>query len=218
MWIIILVVVVIIAGGAYYFLSQDDGTNTNSTNNANAVVNSVSNANSNENTNAKVNENVNTETNTNKIANINTAIDTSDWNTYTDEQSGLSIKYPTDWITVTSDNTTIGFRPEDMTVGDQNFSAVYINIRPNPSGLTLTSFYEQTGIVDNLFDLSLGNEQITKNGVVMTYFETIPGVMANSAVAYKLGAYVVEVQKQKNLLDEIANYQEIFLEIASSVK
>ncbi len=115
MWIIILVVVLIVAGGAYYFLSQDEGTNTNNTNNANAVVNSVSNANvssaTNENVNAATNGNTNTETNTNEDTNTNTTVDTSDWKTYEDDEFGFTFKYPDGWKLSHFDNGTVSVAP-----------------------------------------------------------------------------------------------------------
>lgn len=217
MWVFILVLIVIIAGGAYYFLTQDNDTNTN---NANTTVNTVTNTNKNTNAlvNENVNENTNTETDTNESANTNTTIDTSDWNTYTDEQSGLSIKYPTDWITVTGDAKTVGFRPADLVVGDQRYSEVYVNLRPNPSHLNLQTFYTQASEFANLYDVSLSNEQVTKDGVTMTYFETIPGAISNSAVALTRGDYVVEVQMHKEQFSSVGNLLQIFFKIASSIQ
>lgn len=123
MWILILVVVIIVAGGAYYFLSQDDGTNTNSTNNANAVVNSVSNANENANTalNANTNEssniNIDSQTNTNE-ANINGSTNspvTTNTNPqeqgYTDDEVGFTFAYPSDWKVSEYPNGTISVVP-----------------------------------------------------------------------------------------------------------
>ncbi|MDX9859201.1 MAG: hypothetical protein RBT76_15560 [candidate division Zixibacteria bacterium] len=102
MWIIILVVILILAGGAYYFLSQDNDTNTNNTNNANAGVNSAGNVNGNTNAVANANaiSNVNQTANTNAASNsdgnANTA-STSDWITYTNDELGMTFRYPAEY-------------------------------------------------------------------------------------------------------------------------
>ncbi|MFA6908467.1 MAG: hypothetical protein WC289_01120 [Patescibacteria group bacterium] len=143
-------------------------------------------------------------------------VDSSNWQTYADTGSNLSFRYPADWTTVRSDTFTIGFRPTDIQPGDKKWAAVYVNVRSNPSNLDLSDFYQHGDDFENLFVLSKTVENVTRNNQRMTFFETIPGAMANSAVAYKLDDYVVEVQMHKDDPPIAENLTEIFFEIATS--
>lgn len=78
--LIIVVVVLAIGVGAYFYFTQEEETSTN-----------IDIA---KNTNVVVNENVNSVANANIAANTNTAVDTSDWLTYENEEYGFSIRYP----------------------------------------------------------------------------------------------------------------------------
>ncbi len=146
MWVIFFAVVIIVAGGAYYFLSQDEGTNANSTNNANAVVNSVSNANKdtntvvNENTNEASNENANSKTNT------NATVDTSNWKSYSNSSIGFQISYPSDWETLERTDGSIAFGPQ---IGE--FPEV--SIKHNSSNTTSI-----TSLKNSLQDMSLNKK------------------------------------------------------------
>lgn len=150
MWIVILVVVIVLAGGAYYFLSQND-TNTNSTNNANAAVNSVGNGN--ENTNASANANVNQTTNENVNAetNSNTVVDTTGWRTYENNALGYSFEYPDTWQYMTFDN--IDQRTSEATV----FGTGAISALGDPDTI-LTSQIQTLQLVNGLTAADIAQE------------------------------------------------------------
>lgn len=163
--------------------------------------------------NANANASVNSGTN----GNTNTNIDTSSWNTYTDTNAHLSISYPADWQTVNTTYATIGFRPKSSTVGDSGYSDVYVSFRNNPSNLDLEAFYKQANGYSDLYTASLTSENRIINGIQLVYFGTIPGAVANSAVAFKKGSYVVEAQMHKDNIGKVDNLEAIFLQVATSI-
>ncbi|MBU0612675.1 hypothetical protein KKB10_01540 [Patescibacteria group bacterium] len=87
------VVILVIAGALWYSFS---GTNDN-TNNTNKVMS----------------ENTNVTVNTNTTTNTNSAVDTSDWETYTNEEYGISIQYPFEWE-VSKYEDSVYFSPPEI--------------------------------------------------------------------------------------------------------
>lgn len=190
-WIIILVVVLIVAGGAYFFLAQDDGTNTNSTNNANAGVNSVGNAN--ENTNAAANANANQATNENFNAVTNTnAITQTNELVYVNSQFGFTLEFPTDWTGYTVETyvnsdqsgqpqvySTVAFEhprheSSDNQPGKVGFS-IFVFENPDtpvPSGITLLS-----GASSSRFGWTRGNAALP--GDLYQLDQEIDGIIAS---------------------------------------
>lgn len=81
-------------------VSAVNASNTNGTNNTN-TQNSNTNLN-----NSEQNENVN-QVNNENINNDATAIDTSDWQTYANEEYGFSFKYPKEYIISVNDANTV---------------------------------------------------------------------------------------------------------------
>lgn len=224
-WVILVVILIIAAVGIYLWW-QNGETNTNT----NTVVNT---------TNSTMNENVNGETNTNSAANGNTntisnasnanssantnSVDISDWRTYTDPDSSLSVKYPSDWIVVDFDDLsagqTFGFRPNNLQVGDESWSAVGVGIRSNPDMLDLETFYSQAVDFPNPYEASSSTDTIVRNGISMTYFEAIQGVIPISKLVFQKGSYVVEVwMGRDSSVDIIDDLEQIFFEVASSVE
>ena len=111
--IIITVVIVVLVGGAIYLLSRKTET-------AEEIVNSVAIVNETINTNDNLN-NQSVNLNTNQALNQNTnhiVSATADWLTYTNEEFGYSVKYPTDWKAEMKEFTSI---PEGTT-----YTALYI--------------------------------------------------------------------------------------------
>ena len=203
-WTILVVGIALLAVGAYYFLTQEDVN----TNNANIVAV----------TKTAVGDNINTAANTNEVTNMNTEVDTSDWLTYENEEYGYAFKYPRDWEIIETSYATIGFRPISFVATDEEWSAVYLTLYDNPGNLSISTYYEQTDGPSNLFETSLSVENREANGIKMTYFETIPGVVANSAIAYLNNTEIIEVQMHKDQIGDINNLMEIFFTIATSIQ
>ncbi|EKD56884.1 MAG: hypothetical protein ACD_58C00056G0002 [uncultured bacterium] len=213
MWIVLVLVILGVAGyGLYAFVTGDtnDNQNTNQVTNSNTAVNTNTTVNTNVNSNQMANSNINSA--------INANINTSGWKTYLDQDSGLTIKYPSDWMTIESEYMTVGFRPTDLEVGDQQWSAITLVVRSNPKLLSLESFYEQSLEFQNPYVVGLAADTLMYDDVTMTYFETIPGVIAISKIVYKKDASVIEISMGKDQIGRINNLENIFLKIAASVK
>jgi len=81
LWIVLVIVILVIAGyGVYAYM-------TGNANNTNTVVL--------------------TNQNTNTVSNLNTNIDTSDWQVYTNEKYGFSFRYPESLSVLTSDESLL---------------------------------------------------------------------------------------------------------------
>lgn len=225
-WAVIIVILLILGVGGYFLLKNNNSnmnnnnsaTNTNQTANVNTSVNVNSNTNTASNTNL-----INSTNNSNSTGNTNTTIDISNWNTYTDKRSGLKFMYPDGWKVISFDDlsagTTFGFRPSDLKVGDESWSAIGVAIRSNPNLLDLKTFYSQAMDFQNPYNTGSSVDSMVLNGIAMTYFKNIPGVITISKLVFPKGGYVVEVWTGRDASYEaIDNLEQIFFEIASQVK
>ncbi len=99
LWVVLGIVVLIVAAGLIYYMSSGSNANSNSNTNAVANTNTETNTNVAVNTNTAVNQNTNTTSNINSATNTNTnsSVDTSRWETYRNDEVGISFNYPTDW-------------------------------------------------------------------------------------------------------------------------
>lgn len=86
LWVVLIVVLLAaIAVAAYAYWNKNQNSNTSVNQNVNVALNSNKNGAGNQNVNTAVNQNTN--------------LSTSDWQTYSNTESGFSIKLPKDWTT-----------------------------------------------------------------------------------------------------------------------
>lgn len=99
-WAVIIVIVLVLGVGGYFLLRNDNSnTNNNSiTSNTNQTLNTNTITNINSNTNALFNSNL--DNNTNTITNSNTNLDTTGWNSFTNDKLGFRIKLPPSWVSM----------------------------------------------------------------------------------------------------------------------
>lgn len=119
--ILISVMAVGLVGAAWYYEANKNDTVIEKTNTVSPVNTNIS-------TNTNTITNTLTNTTTNTVVNTNTAgVDTSDWQTYENEEYGYSIQFPSDWYTST--------QPAPSFPTDGVTEQIYItNYNPNDEG------------------------------------------------------------------------------------
>ena len=114
---------------------------------------------------------------------------TANWQTYTDTQNGFSIKYPTDWYTAKSTNSSnelVGayFSPNNVPIPNQGME---VTLFPNKDGLTLSDYIVQNYIPKGNFKYVQtnldNNPAIDLDGSLLA----IPGVGSHGLFTIKNG-------------------------------
>jgi len=152
------VVILVITGALWYSFS---GTNDN-TNNTNKVMN----------------ENTNVTVNTNTTTNTNSAVDTSDWETYTNEMYSYSFKYPNNWDVVELSDPKAGIalkssEYQPINSGSVEYSGeIYVSSLSNPENLSAQELFETYSDSSRFWFEKYSNDDEIMNGKAVTYFRS----------------------------------------------
>lgn len=124
-------------------------------------------------------------------------LDMSDWKTYSNEDFGFEVKYPTAWIPVPyGTESKIGFRDASVMPNDVNWVPVWIAIRDYKNNEDLSK--KTTGEDEALIQEFQGESFSTDGGVTGYYFRSLPGVVTLDVVVLMKDGKVYEISKINN--------------------
>lgn len=137
------------------------------------------------------------------------------WPSFTDNTTGLSLKYPPGWVTVPLNGNSIGFSPAGKTPDPalEYVADIIVAVLPNPSRLDLPTFYAQRADID-LFANSGSSSLGIINGMPVATFHDVFGMVPTNTMAFDSGEIIIQLSD----IGQLHQADGLFDKMASSVR